>query len=89
MFDKLTIHGDQASLLWGYRTAASLTAWRITKEKQQWKLTATVTKVDPFQARQRPLLFTAQHDKGRWCWEVQEIHIGDRELRATLGPPIQ
>ena len=89
MFEKLTIHGEAASLLWGYRTAATLSAWRITKDQQQWKLTATVQQMDAFQARQRPLLFSAPHEKGRWCWMVEELHISERQLTATLGQPLQ
>jgi hypothetical protein len=90
MFEKLTIHGEVASLLWGYRTAATLSAWKITKDKEHaWTLTATVQKLDAFQARQRPLLFTAPHEKGRWCWMVEQIQITDRQVTATLGQPVQ
>lgn len=89
MANSITFRGVAGSLLWGYRTAATLTAWRIAMEKNAWKLTATVDRCDAFQARQRPLLFTAPRDKGRWCWEVQEIHISDKQLTATLGPPLQ
>lgn len=91
MFKSIVLHGETASLLWGYRTAASLTSWRVSRGENQteWKLTAKVTTADPFQARQRPLLFTAPRDKGRWCWEVKEIHLGEREIVATLGQPLQ
>ena len=91
MFKSLALTGESASLLWGYHTAATLTSWRISRPEnaKEWTLTAIVTKVDPFQARQRPLLFTAPRDKGRWCWEVKELHLGDRQLTATLGQPLQ
>lgn len=89
MFEKFAMHGEAASLVWAYHTAATLTSWRVTKTPdKQWTLTATVARVDPFQARQRPLLFTAPHEKGRWAWEVQELHLGDGTLTATLGPPL-
>ena len=91
MFERITLHGESGSLLWGYRTAATVTDWKIRREKDtpEWKLTATVRQVDAFQARQRPLLFTAPRDKGRWCWEVQQVYLNERELTATLGQPVQ
>lgn len=58
---------------------------RVTKE---WILTGIVARVDGFTARQRPLLFTAPRDKGRWCFEVRELTVGERRLTATLGQPL-
>jgi hypothetical protein len=91
MFKSITLRGESASLLWGYHTAAALTSWRISRPENatKWTLTATVANSDAFKARQRPLLFTAPHEKGRWCWEVQELHLGERQLTATLGQPLQ
>lgn len=91
MFKSIALTGDTGSLLWGYRTAATLSGWRISRPEGAtgWTLTAKVTKADPFQARQRPLLFTAPRENGRWCWEVQEIHLGEREITAKLGQPLQ
>jgi hypothetical protein len=86
--------GRAGSLLWGYHTAAALTTWRIAKnEAGQWILTATFARVDAFQCRQRPLLFTAPregaHD-GWWAWGVDgTIEMGKRHLRVRLGPPEQ
>lgn len=94
MFQSLTLHGGTASLLWGYRTAAALRSWRIAKHDGKWLLTATIARADAFQLRQRPLLFTAPHEKGRdgwWAWGVESIEVGPpyTSLRATLGPPEQ
>lgn len=91
MFKSIVLRGESGALLWGYRSAASLSKWRVSRPENAttWTLTATVDTVDPFQARQRPLLFTAPRDKGRWCWEVQEIHISEQQLTATLGQPLQ
>ncbi len=91
MFKSITLHGQSASLLWGYHTAATLTAWKINRPENStaWTLTATVSKADAFQARQRPLLFTAPREDGRWCWEVRELHMSERQLTATLGDPLQ
>jgi hypothetical protein len=91
MFERITLHGEQASLVWAYHTAATLRSWKVHRGQNSpdWKLTATVTSADLFQTRQRPLLFTAPREKGRFCWEVRELHISDRQLTATLGQPVQ
>lgn len=92
MFDRLTIRGSAASILWGYRPAATLTAWRIAKVKGQWMLTGTLARSDAFQLRQTPLLFTAPHEGGRdgwWAWGINSIQVGPRSLVAHLGPPEQ
>ena len=93
MFDRLTIRGGRASLLWGYRPVAVLTTWRITKAPGAWKLSATLERADAWQcgqaAKYQELLFTAPRDKGRWCWQLVDVTVGSTELRATLGPPLQ
>jgi hypothetical protein len=93
VFHELSLYGGRASLLWGYRTIAVLTAWRITKAPGGWKLTATLTQADAWQcgqaAKYKELLFTAPRDKGRWCWELVDVTVGTTELRAILGPPLQ
>jgi hypothetical protein len=90
MFDKLRIHGTAASILWGYRPAVVLKSWAIARVKGQWTLTGTIERVEPFMARQRPLLFAAPRDgarDGHWAWGVQSIQIGGSSLIAKLGPP--
>lgn len=93
MFDRLTLHGARASLLWGYRPVATLTSWRITKAPGAWKLSATLERADRWQcgqaAKLKELHFTAPRDKGRWCWELLDVNVGTTELRATLGQPLQ
>lgn len=83
----LTVRGTKAALLWGWHEAITLKAWAIYKVKGEWMLTATMERVDPFQSRQRPLLFTAPRPGGFWAWSVSNLDIGARQLRATLGPP--
>jgi hypothetical protein len=92
MFDRIRLHGGlhpsgvKASILWGYRQAAVLGRWSITKEsKGKWLLTATVERADAFQCRQKPLIFTAPRHKGMWCWDVESLHVGPNQIRATLG----
>ena len=93
MFDRIVLHGGRASLLWGYRSVAVLTSWRIAKTEKGWRLSGTLASADAFQCRQavtrKELLFTAPRDKGRWCWELLDVDLGTNQLRATLGQPLQ
>ena len=90
MFDSLTIHGGAGSLLWGSRVAVELKTWKIVRAKAAggtWILSATIARIDKFQARQAPLLFTAPRAGGFWAWPIDAIEIGETNLRAHLGPP--
>jgi hypothetical protein len=90
VFDSLTIHGGAGSVLWGYRVAVELKSWRITRVKDEggaWILRGTIARIDKFQARQTPLLFTAPRPNGFWAWPIDAIDIGETSLRAHLGPP--
>jgi len=93
VFDSLTITGGAGFVMWGdYRVAVDLTAWRIVRTKAEggvWMLTATITRIDKFQARQTPLSFSAPRPGGFWLWPIQAIAIGETSLRATLGPPVR
>jgi hypothetical protein len=90
VFDALTITGGAGAVLWGSRVAVELTHWRIRRIKAEggeWILSGTIARIDKFQARQAPLLFTAPRPHGFWCWPVDAIEIGETSLRACLGPP--
>jgi hypothetical protein len=92
MFDALRIRGAAAAILWGSRDAITLKTWVIVRAKGQWTLSGTIERIDPFMARQRPLLFTAPHAgarQGFWAWGVQSIQVGGQSLIAQLGPPEQ
>jgi hypothetical protein len=95
VFRSLAFRGRGGSLTWGYRTAADLTSWAVNLETTAaggdgvWKLTATLGRVDKFQIRQRPLLFTAPRIGGRWCWPVLDLQVGESAILAKLGPPEQ
>lgn len=90
MFEHLRIHGGSASILWGYRTAAVLKRWHISKNKEgRWVLRATVDRLDAFQARQKPLLFTAPRAKGMWAWPIESITVNANAVMAQLGLPEQ
>jgi hypothetical protein len=94
MFQSLTMRGPNGSINWGYRSAATVTGWKVTKVKDEktgkvaWTLRATLgPKVDRFQLRQRPLLFTAPRKGGFWCWPLKELTVGETTVTANLGPP--
>jgi hypothetical protein len=91
VFDRITLHGAGATILWGYHPAAELTAWRIWKRSDGvWTLAGRVGRHDPFQCRQSPLMFTAPRDKGMWAWGIEgDVRIVKGKLAAILGPPEQ
>lgn len=90
MFQNLTLHGRAASILWGYRAVVDLTSWRIAKEQQQWTLTGVAQRIDPFQARQKPLLFTAPRPQGFWAWGLEgPLEVKGNRIKAKLGLPEQ
>lgn len=89
MFEHLTLRGGAGTVLWGYREAVSLRAWRIAQNKKTkvWTLTGTPTRVDAFQARQRPLWFSAPRPNGFWMWGIESLEVGPTQIVARLGPP--
>ncbi len=93
MIQHLTLHGGAGSILWGYREAVLLRSWRIAQDKKKvWTLTGATARVDAFQARQKPLLFTAPHAKSRngfWAWPVERLEVGVGKIVAVLGPPVR
>jgi hypothetical protein len=101
VFRNLSLRGNTGAILYGYAQAAVLQRWSITRKaadphKRQpahWVLYATFARVDKFNLRQRPLLFSAAREglKGLWCWPLIEesIQISDTTLLAHLGPPEQ
>jgi len=100
MFNAITLRGKSATLAWGYRTAAALTTWTVSRTLDEangtytWSLAAALgPQCDRFQVRQaqarRELLFSAPRQGGFWVWPVQTVTVGERRLVATLGPPEQ
>jgi hypothetical protein len=86
----IRVHGRTGALLWGYHRVATFRAWRISQVEGHWILRATLERVDKFQIRQRPLLFSAPRDRGFWCWGVESVTAFDTvNLLARLGPPEQ
>lgn len=101
MFNAITLRGTKgATLAWGYRTAAQLSTWTVsrtiddTTKVSTWTLAAGIgAQCDRFQIRhasaRRELMFTAPRRGGHWIWPVQTVTVGESRLTATLGPPEQ
>jgi hypothetical protein len=88
MFDELTLRGLEATIVWGYRTAAVCKSWEIIRTPGgAWALTATIARADPFQLRQAGLKFTAPRVGGFFCWPVLSLTVGTSSILATLGAP--
>jgi hypothetical protein len=91
VIQNLILHGTEATIVWGYRPAVVLRAWRIAKvERGAWILSAQLARADAFQARQKPLLFTAPRmgKNGFWAFPVKTLDVGPNRIRATLEPPV-
>lgn len=72
---RLQLHGREASITWGYHVAAVLSSWRVAKKEnsEEWTLTGTAARVDPFCLRQTQptLLFSA--GPAQPCWPIREL----------------
>lgn len=89
-FNRVKLHGEAASITYGYHTAAVVRSWVIRKREDGcWTLTATIARADRFQCRQRGLLFSAPRDGGFWCWPIETLTLSETQLQARLGPPEQ
>jgi hypothetical protein len=86
--------------VWAYRPVVTLGAWSVERDNEGpkekgprlFELRADIAgPIDGFALRQRPLLFTAPKRGGRnaglFCFPVHTIHVNERRLSATLGPP--
>lgn len=85
----LTLRGLEGALIYGYHTAAVLTAWTISRRGGQWALSATLTRSHPLYVKQRPLTFNAPRKGGYWSWPIVALSVGERSIQATLGQPEQ
>lgn len=87
--------GVNGSIVWGYHTAVALRTWSVRKttdqktNRPQWILRGSVERIDTFQARQKPLLFSVKRPKGAYLsWGIERVQIANtREVMAVLGPP--
>jgi hypothetical protein len=98
MFQKMRLRGSCVrgacgSIVWGYRTAATLRAWTVTRDatggRGQWTLRATVDRVSPFELRQKGLHFATPRLGGFFVWEIVEPpRVVNQTLTAKLTPPL-
>ncbi len=83
----LTLSGVTARLCWGYHSAATLGAWRVSRtDAGPAVLTAAIVSLDPLRASQRPLMVVAPHAHGAWRWPVVSLEVTGASLTAVLGP---
>ena len=84
----ITLRGLEATIVWGYHTAAVCRSWTIARTPENtWTLSAQVSRADAFQLRQRDLKFTAPRKGGYFCWPVLSVTLAAPSLTAALGPP--
>jgi len=88
-----TIRGTVGQIRWAYYVAAGVegyTAMRRQKPRpgvrDTWTLSARIVGADAFKMAQRPLLFVAPFDRGRWLWPIEEFRMEGDRLIARLGP---
>ena len=84
------LSGDIGSIKWEHYTAAAIHGYTVAptdKTLTVWTLQATVVLADAFKMAQRPLVFTAKHPKGEWCFPIKTLARTEYGLTATLGPP--
>jgi len=100
VFSRANLHGGKAAILFGYRTAVELTHWRVLKQhpmvagkhgfptltgKASWQLSGTVARIDPFFARQKPLILAVPRPSGFFLWPVKSIDfLAPGAIKATL-----
>jgi hypothetical protein len=84
----VTLRGGEATIVWGYRTAAVLREWTAYRTPGgAWTLRGTVTRADPFSLRQADLKFTAPRIGGHFCWPILGVTLTGTSLAGQLGPP--
>jgi hypothetical protein len=93
MFRTVALTGRQGSLSWGYRPAADLRAFTVSRdEARAWYLRARLATVDQYRIKQVPLIFTAPRTstpRGLWTFPVlpNTVRMAGSVLTAALGPP--
>lgn len=99
MFHKMRLRGStclrgpSGSIVWGYRTAATLTAWTVTRDassgRAAWTLRATIERGSAFELRQKGLHFATPRLGGFFVWEITEPpRVVNNTLTAKLTPPM-
>jgi hypothetical protein len=79
----LTVTGAEASVRWGYRPAATLRAWTMTKTEDGLTVSGTVEALDAFAVSQRPLTLVLPSGV---TWSMLTLQMAGASCSATLGP---
>lgn len=95
------IRGQVGRIMWSYYAAASVTAITVTRSvphlggcrcakcaEGRWTLRATLVLSDAFKLSRKPLVFVIATKKGDMTWPITDLVMTDREVTATLGPPL-
>jgi hypothetical protein len=84
-----SIQGVIATVVWGYYNAAAIEGYTVTfSAAGAWSATGRVVMSDSFKLSQRPLMFVAPFDRGRWRWPITSMHVHEGQLVAELGEPL-
>ena len=84
----VTLRGLEATVVWGYHTAAVLRTWTAHRTPQNtWTMEAQIKRADAFQLRQRNLKFAVPRPGGYLCFPVLAVTLAATTLTASLGPP--
>ena len=87
-----SITGVVGQIRWAYYVAAGVEGYTALARpaprgiRPKWTLSARLVGADKFKMAQRPLIFVAPFDRGRWAWPIEEFRIEGDRLIATLGP---
>jgi hypothetical protein len=83
------LHGAEAVIVWGYQTAATVTAWRVVKARgAAWRLSATLGRSHDYLLRQVGLSFNVPRRGGWFHWPLTRVvAVTAGTLTGELGPP--
>lgn len=78
------VTGEEGQLKWGYRTAATVRAWTLSKgDDNVWSVTGTLSDIDDFAISQPSLKFVTPNG---WRFPITELQVSDAACTARLGP---
>ena len=79
------VTGAEGEVKWGYRRAATVRDWSLSKREQGgFVLSGKVSDLDDFALSQPALKFITAN--GAWRFPITELQVTDESLSATLGP---
>ncbi len=76
--------GLEATVRWGYRSAASLGPWTYEHKDGGGHFTAAIVSSDAFCLEQTPLILSAPMGRATWVWHVNSLQINGSTLTASV-----